>query len=420
MARMIACAVAAVSALVLSSDRAVAQKPDAFQTALEQHRYSLEVQDGAFSGTAAPVLTTALAQAHFVLVGEDHGTVEIPRFWEAICRATVPAGFRTMAIETGPLAADALQPWIRSPDGAARVAAFEKAHPDSLAFYNLRQEFGMLRACARDAAPAAFQLWGLDQEFIGSAEWILDRILQAHPGPQTRAVVARLRRGAAAMRANAERSGNPADLFLLAARDEDLAQAEEAVRADGGPRAQTLFAALEESHTIYAAFGRGANYESNRRRAELMKQLFAHRADASTGDRDPKVLVKMGADHLYKGRNPLHSSELGDYIAERAEGHGQRSLHVMVFGLTGEQLRYTKVGAPYSPGPLDLATDQSFAFMTPLFDARLRDGWTMYDLRALREHFDSVGHSSEDLERLVFGYDLVVLIPTVTPSSQIR
>ena len=418
MTRPIVWAAVAVGAVAFSGGRTAAQKPDALRTALDQHRYALDLQGGTFAGPAAPVLTDALAQAHFVLVGEDHGTVEIPRFWEAVCRSTVPAGFHTMVIETGPLAAGALQPWIRSSDGGARVAAFEHAHPDSLAFYNLRQEFDMLRAYARDASPAAFRLWGLDQEFLGSAGWMLDRILEMHPGPQTRAAIEDLRTAVAAARAKADRSGSPADLFLMAARDEDLARAGKAVRADGGPRAQALFAALEESHTIYAAYLRGANYESNRRRAELMKQSFARRMDASTGD--PKILIKMGADHLYRGRNPLHSSELGDYVSERAEGRGERSLHIMIFGVTGQQLRYTKVGAPYAPAPVDLTTDPDFAFMKPFFDARLTDGWTMYDLRPLRDNFAALGHPGEDLERLVFGYDLIVLIPRVMPSSQIR
>ena len=35
----------------------------------------------------------------------------------------------------------------------------------------------------------------------------------------------------------------------------------------------------------------------------------------------PKVLVKIGAWHAYRGLNPLRSSELGNLIGEAAEGH---------------------------------------------------------------------------------------------------
>ena len=162
-----------------------AQNNDSFNQRLESSRYSLTIDNGYLAGTGASILTGALEQAQFVLVGEDHGIAEIPEFWGSICRTAVPAGFHTMAIETGPLAAAQLQEWIRQPDAETRVARFEKEHPDSIAFYNFKQELEMLQHCADHAPSADFHLWGLDQEFLGSAGWILEQVLQTHPGPQS-------------------------------------------------------------------------------------------------------------------------------------------------------------------------------------------------------------------------------------------
>lgn len=153
-----------------------------------------------------------------------------------------------------------------------------------------------------------------------------------------------------------------------------------------------------------------------------MKKTFAALFTTSSRGtpQPPKVLVKMGENHLYRGPNPLHSSEIGDYIAEMSEGQGTRSVHILVRGVKGSQLRYTKVGAPYSPGFFDLTQSQPDAFMKPMLDKVLVTGWTMYDLRELRDGFDSLGSTGEDVERLVFGYDFLILIPEVTPSVQIR
>lgn len=87
-----------------------------------------------------------------------------------------------MAIETGPLAAAELQKWIRQPNSETQVTHFEKEHPDSIAFYNLKQEFEMLQYCADLAPSADFHVWEVDQDFLGSAGWILEQVQQTHPG----------------------------------------------------------------------------------------------------------------------------------------------------------------------------------------------------------------------------------------------
>lgn len=388
----------------------------------KKNRYSLSIENGQLTGTGATILKTALSQSQFILIGEDHGIAQIPELWTAICGVAVPAGFHTMAIETGPLATMQLQQWIRQPDGESQLARFEKDHPDSIAFYNMKQEFEMLQQCGRQDRAGAFRLFGLDQEFLGSASWVLEQILQRKLGAQSRSAIEDLLKKAAAARSKAEKSGSPADLYLMAANQDDLNRAASALKTDGSPHSQPLFAGLVQSHDIYAAFMRGANYQSNRTRAQLMKTTFARDYAKATGKTQdsPKMLIKMGTNHLYRGRNPLHSSEIGDYVSELAEGQGRRSLHILILGVKGSQLHYTKVGAPYEPGALDLTQDQSFEYMRPMFDQLLTTGWTIFDLRPLRDDFGSLGATGEDVERLVFGYDILILIPNVTASSQIR
>jgi len=280
----------------------------------------------------------------------------------------------------------------------------------------------MLQQCSHLMPSGEFHLWGLDQEFLGSAGLILERVLQTNVGPESRTAIEELLKKSTSARAMAERSGNPGDLYLLSAAADDLLKTASALKKDGNAQAQTLFDGLVQSHNIYAENEHGSNYASNRTRAQLMKKTFAlDFVAASRGaSQGPKVLVKMGSNHLYKGRNPLHSSEIGDYIAEIAEGQGERSVHALVLGVKASQLHYTKVGSPYASRSLDLTQEPSDAFMKPMFDRLLVTGWTMYDLRDLRDGFDSLGSTGADMERLVFGYDFLVLIPEATPSVQIR
>jgi hypothetical protein len=159
-------------------------------------------------------------------------------------------------------------------------------------------------------------------------------------------------------------------------------------------------------------------YLSNRQRARLMKGAFLDNlgAAANADQALPKVLLKLGAYHVYRGVNPLHSSELGNLVAEVAEGHKLLATNLLALGVKGQQLRVTGVARPPAPAALDLATDPDLGFLAPLLAAQLANTWTLYDLRALRLSFGKLGKVDPELERLIFGFDFVVLVPDPRPS----
>jgi hypothetical protein len=166
-----------------------------------------------------------------------------------------------------------------------------------------------------------------------------------------------------------------------------------------------------------------AGYKSNRQRARLMKTNFAQvYSEAERRDSaPPKVFFKFGAFHMSRGLNILHSSEIGNYVAELAEGRGQKSVHILIVGVKGKQLRFAGIGKPSAAAPLDLAgdPDSNFLFFKPLFDNMVAGSWTLYDLRVLRDHFGRYGKIDPALERTVFGYDFVVLIPDPSPTHDL-
>ena len=121
---------------------------------------AISIQNGQLAGPGARVLGDAAAGAHFVLLGEDHGTSEIAAFADAFFASLVPLGYHTIAVETGPILTERLRAWVAAPDGRAQYAAFEKttaerphsmAGSESLRFSNTRS--------ARPAARCASGVW---------------------------------------------------------------------------------------------------------------------------------------------------------------------------------------------------------------------------------------------------------------------
>jgi hypothetical protein len=135
----------------------------------------------------------------------------------------------------------------------------------------------------------------------------------------------------------------------------------------------------------------------------------------------PKVLLKFGAYHGYRGLNPVRGSGIGNYIAELAEGQGSQSLHVIVMPVKGSQPIHPRVGQPAQLLPFSLAEDPSFRYLQPAFSNLLPADWTMFDLRPLRRDYVRPGAAIDPgMATLVFGYDILVVVPEGRPSTEVR
>src|SRR5579871_304038 len=92
--------------------------------ALSQAREPLVLENGTITGSGAKTLQDAVLNAHYVLVGEDHGIEQIPAFCSALFDWLAPQGFKTLVVEAGPVATRNLRSFLNKTDPAAEVARF--------------------------------------------------------------------------------------------------------------------------------------------------------------------------------------------------------------------------------------------------------------------------------------------------------
>lgn len=406
-----------LSAILLAGLSAVAtgsfaQEASPFQARLAQAITPLNVNPDGLSGAGASVLSEAVAASRYVMIGESHMSREIPAFTTQICRLMAPSGLAAMVIETGPEAARVVDAAMRSPDREAKIAEFSRKHPDGIAFFRGQDEIRMTGDCAAAAGPK-FQLWGLDQEFLGSSGHLLQEMLAAKPGPLARAALTGLAAQEQKATAAALASGSPADLLLLSAKQDDLDQAAAAVAKDGGARVRYLFGLLTESRAIYQA-SQARKGDPNGRRARLMKRTLAAQLADKPGAR---VLLKFGAYHGYKSINPLNQRDIGAYVAERAEGEGATALHIIIEGAKGSLAGYAGVGRPAAVQTFYMKDDKDPDWRKDVVQAAgaASGSWLMVDLRTLRTR--DLSTAPAPWRDLVLGYDIAILAPTFTPTS---
>jgi hypothetical protein len=127
-----------------------------------------------------------------------------------------------------------------------------------------------------------------------------------------------------------------------------------------------------------------------------MKHLFMreYRAAEALGERNPKVLVKLGHWHVFRGQGPSHLQTLGNFVTEFATANGTEAFSVGVY-LRGA---WRDVKTQKGLEPIALATAPS--------------AWTIIDFRSLRPPVAAgqFGTLNSKLLAHIYGFDAALVL----------
>lgn len=375
--------------------------------------HAMALEDGKLTGPGADLILGRLSKAQFVLIGEEHGFADAPQIALALARAGRKHGFKHHVVETGP----ASEEWagaILKEDGADGLAKALEGRPLALPFLVMREDAELARYFVDNAGRRTDGLWGVDQEFIGSALVHFETLVDLAPGAKARKLAAAL----LAEEREAFAAGKQEVLFLFTATPETFAE----LRAAFGKakRAGRIIDALEESAGIYQAFNTGKNFASNTDRIRLIRRQFL---EAYRGARDeaPRAVFKMGAIHLGRGTTFLNTFDLGSLTEGIAAANGLDVLRVAFWPVGGRMTQVT----PFSESaftvvdyrPQEMIEGLSALGITP--ETIAEDGYTVVPLEPVRRALEQkgLGELSAEMRFLVLGYDLLVTTRSAKPAT---
>jgi hypothetical protein len=371
---------------------------------------------GELADAGGELMVDAIEHAQFVLLGESHFSRETPKLAAAVCRAMRPDSY---AVEAGPSAAAYVNGLLKRPDRKIQMQERERTYPANMAFLNDEQESDLAASCAASTKNKNFSLWGLDQEFLGAASVLLKQMEAQPNGPRSAAALQLAVEKDTQAEARARSSGDATQLFLVSASDSDISALEGALAIDGTPASQTIMHEIVESRRIYRLNAAGSP-ESNSERASLLKQHFLqHYRVLRENTPAPRILLKFGDNHMWKGFNDAHQLDLGDYIAELASVEHSTSLHIQILAARGALAGFGGYARPMKDEPFVLSDVPEYRWLKPVIDlvpaekSAQRKGLVV-DLRKMR--FRQIVLSS-DWQHLVYGYDLLVMLPEFTPAN---
>jgi hypothetical protein len=387
--------------------------------ALQSNSTSFSIAGGQIQGPAREAFTTLARDNDFLLVGEDHGFRELPEFVSALFDAARPFGYGHLAVEAGPITARRLETMMRSTSALAHLDAFFLRYtPYSIPFFFWREEAAMLDRVVKSLPSRPGIVWGLDQEFIMSPTYLLQRLGDIGPTPQARALATTFAENSARGDSSMIATGNPGAVWMLTATDADLGKLQSVFPSRAG-EAREIVDELAESREIYRRFSSGANYESNQLRDDLMKRHFAdaYRRAQAYGERRPRAIVKLGANHIFRGPSITGSYEIGSFVPELAVANGVKSFGMLVIVKRGTTNAFRPFGSKEADKTqrYDLFASEEYNVfdLSSVVAATAGDTWTLIDLRPIRALYldGRLKGLSEKGRRLLLSFDGVVTVP---------
>lgn len=403
--RTLALVAAFVSMLILLPPGSFAQETEV-GAVLESHLRPLTVDGDSLHGPGGQWLMDRARSALFTLIGENHHNAETPHLTRALLTALQPSGYSAYVVESGPESTRLLMDAVKR-EGVSGGTSLLEQFPFSIAFLDQREELHT----AAEALALGYEVWGVDQEFIGSPRLLLYRLRELSSDADYRARIEdMINREMAALERLVQTGDQSGALLLSASADEfnTLAAAFPDPESEGARIVRQLRASAE----IYRAFAEQRYYDNNASRVELIKRNFlAHLQWPGEELTDRRAVIKMGSVHAGRGRTPMHVYDIGNFAAELAFAQGDDSFHVLVQATGSVQADGTFVSWRERSPHLALA-----------FDLVPDDGAVVFDLRPLRALLTQQGDKPrelEDLQEIALRYDALVLYPRFHPSNPV-
>jgi hypothetical protein len=392
------------------------QAVDTLPSALRAATYPLALTAaGDLQDAGGKLMTDAIKDARFVLIGESHFSRETPRLAAAVCRIMRPDSY---AVEAGPSAAAYVNGLLQDSQRASHMRDRERTYPASMAFLNDEQENDLAANCAASSQTKKFALWGLDQEFEGASVILLQQMNAEPNGRVSAAAIRSAMEKDKQAEARARLTGDATQLFLTSASDDDVTELRTALKKDGTAVSESIMREFVASRRIYR-LNQSDSPGSNSDRASLLKMHFLEQYRAlQRNTSNPRILLKFGDNHMWKGFNDTHQLDLGNFVAELASVEHATSLHIQVLAARGTLAEFDGYAKPMKDSPFVLADTPEYGWLKPVVemlpDKQTDHGSIVVDLRKLR--FRNIAMTSE-WERLVYGYDLLVMLPEFTPAN---
>ncbi len=366
------------------------------QTKINEHTFTVNELT---SEKLQSFIKEKIKPSQFIMLGEQHGIKEVGEITNTLYNLSRPFGYNTLCIETSPFAANILDlQFTGSKNPEVGLQKLYAAYPYAIPFYNNKNDIDLFKNVVNNKG----NIWGIDQTFMIEFRLVFHYILNNSSNQKLKKAVKPLLEEAIKGFDIATEEKNFMAPFIFKYSDElhqsllNLTSTEEEIN---------VLEDLKKTKEIYLHYFQKRHYLNNNVRAKLMKTNFLnYYKEASKDGKLPKVVFKLGANHVGKGLNTTNVYDISNMISELAIINNKTSVHIYASGVNGMQ----NIGNPFSSVsvvPFDYTNKlpEEVAEAVKIQEEK----YLIIDAEALRIKANSL---SDKLKKLVLKYDVLIYI----------
>ncbi len=344
-------------------------------------------------------LKNKIEGSQFIMLGEQHGIKEVGEITNELYNIGLEYGYNTLCIETDPIAAKTIETiFSKSKNPKKALSELYQEYPYTIPFYNNRNDIKLFENIINHKG----KIWGIDQVFMVEFRLIFDYLLKNTSNKQLKKAIEPLLIEAKNNYKTAVEEKNYMAPYIFKYSDE---LHKELLALCHTEEEKAILISLKATKEIYLHNFQKRYYLNNNERAKLMKNNFLnYYKEATLNKKTPKVLFKLGANHVKKGLNNTNVFDISNMISELAIINGKKSLHIYATGINGMK----NMGNPFAPVsvvPFDNTKDLPKEVLENI--EGLKEKYLIINTVPLR----SITHKlSKEMETLVLKYDILIYI----------
>jgi hypothetical protein len=362
---------------------------------------TFKLQNNHFYGDGWDAIQSELQKVQFVMIGEQHGTAEVPVFTGLVSDIFKP---KALIVEIDPYTTTDLKKIALNPTG---YSAYFKKYPYDLAFFSYQTELDLARKMIQDKV----DIWGLNEVSFLSIGHFFRKLAAEAKSPVNKKL-------ATQKAEQYEHTDMP--IFKDVNRYNDFSAykikvttVDSLITAFKGENAlsRKMLRDLKASIPIIA----NIDY---RGRLNLMKKNLLNYLDGSFSKDTislPKLIFKFGANHLVSTNDRTGQYEVGNFADQLAGTAGKKTLHIFIFGKSGTVNEMAPVDNAKAIQPYSAEEEGTFKSFKPFYKNIKADEWGCIDLRPIKKAIleGKLPTISEQLHDFILGNDMIVIFGTV-------
>lgn len=366
---------------------------------VKENTYYFEIVNGKPFGVGFDILQNQIENSQFLILGEEHYSSKVSEFTNAIVPMLAKNDFNYFAAEIGPNSANEISELIKEKKSlfSFNTEVNNIVGEVPIPFFDGKEDEVFLKSFLKND----FEIWGLDQEYLTSQVFLIDRIhklsnkskeLENSYLTAKAFVISETKKG---------RQDQKYKVFTTLLNSPEINYYFEKLGNDNS-EINKIISDLKKSWEVYKLREDNDLYASIHKRLTIMQENFINYYNtALLTDSLPKVFLKIGGVHASKGKSHHNIYDIGNFMMELANYNKRKSVHILIFPSA-----YLNNNGTISKN-IDKEDED---FFNPIIDFD-SNKWTLIDLKSIEKSSWKHKIENKSLKDYIYRFDYMILTP---------